>query len=109
MIKTNAQKIYDAVGAQAVLTEPADLRQYLTGLSTSFGYVLSDKKGNTFYTDTRYLEAVSKALENTDIKVKKFEAPLENLLKGYKEVAVPLSKTFYPDYKRLIDAGLKVV
>ena len=42
-------------------------------------------------TDTRYLEAASAALKGTDIQVKNFEGSLENLLKGYKEVAVPLS------------------
>ena len=106
---TNAQKIFNAVGAQAVLTEQADLRQYLTGISTSFGYVLSDKNGNTFYTDSRYLEAATAALDGTDIKVKQFQSPLTNLLKGYKEVAVPLSRTSYLEYKRLEDLGLKIV
>ncbi|MDE7082305.1 MAG: aminopeptidase P family protein [Clostridia bacterium] len=106
---TNARTIFNAVGAEAVLTEQPDLRRYLTGISTSFGYVLSDKNGNTFYTDTRYLEAASAALKGTDITVKKFEAPLENLLKGYKEVAVPLSRTAYPEYKRLEALGLKIV
>lgn len=106
---TNAQKIFNTVGAQAVLTEQADLRQYLTGISTSFGYVLSDKNGNTFYTDSRYLEAASAVLDGTDIAVKQFQSPLANLLKGYKEVAVPLSRTSYPEYKRLEDLGLKII
>lgn len=106
---TNAQKIFDAVGAQAVLTEQSDLRQYLTGVQTSFGYVLSDKNGNTFYTDSRYLEAVTAALKGTDIEVKQYQGTLENLLKGYSEIAVPLSRTSYPMYKRLEDAGLKIV
>ena len=106
---TNALKIFSAVGAQAVLTEQPDLRQYLTGLQTSFGYVLSDNCGNTFYTDTRYLEAATAALKGTDIQVKQFQGPLENLLKGYKEVAVSLSRTSYPEYKRLENLGLKIV
>ena len=109
MKTTNAKKIFDAVGAQAVLTEQADLRQYLTGISTSFGYVLSDEKGNAFYTDTRYLEAASAALKGTDIQVKNFEGSLENLLKGYKEVAVPLSVTLYPQYEKLKSMGLNIV
>ncbi len=109
MTFTNAKRIYDAVGAEAVLTEQPDLRQYLTGISTSFGYVITDKTGSVFYTDSRYLEAASAALDGTEIKVKQFEGSLNGLLKGYKEVAVPLSKTSYPDYKKLTDAGLKVV
>ena len=105
----NAQKIFNAVNAEAVLTEQDDLRQYLTGISTSFGYVLIDKNGNTFYTDSRYFEAAAAALDGTDITVKLFQSPLTNLLKGYKEVAVPLSRTSYPEYKRLKDSGLKIV
>ena len=59
---TNALKIYNMVGAEAVLTEAEDLRKYLTGFSSSFGYVLSDKDGSTFYTDNRYLEAAKRRL-----------------------------------------------
>ncbi|MDE6505040.1 MAG: aminopeptidase P family protein [Clostridia bacterium] len=109
MTFTNAKRIYDAVGAEAVLTEQPDLRQYLTGISTSFGYVITDKHGSVFYTDSRYLEAASAALDGTEIKVKQFEGALNALLKDYKEVAVPLSKTSYPEYKKLVDAGLKVI
>lgn len=105
---TNAQKIYKSVGAEAVLTLPPDLRQYLTGIETSFGYVLTDKNGTVFYTDARYLEGAAAALKGTDISVKKFEAPLENLLKGYKEIAIPLSRTAYPEYRRLEDLSLKI-
>lgn len=109
MAKTNAQKIFEAVGAEAVLTEQEDLRHYLTGLSTSFGYVLSTKDGNTFYTDTRYLEGAANALAGTDIQVKPYEGPLENILKPFKEVAIPLPRTLYPNYKRLKEAGLKII
>lgn len=109
MTKTNAKKIYELVGAEAVLTEQSDLRQYLTGISTSFGYVLSDKNGTVFYTDSRYLEAAKASLAGTDIEVKQFSGTVENLLKDYKEVAVPLEKTYYPDYLKLVNAGKTVV
>lgn len=109
MAYTNVKKIFAQVGAEAVLTEPADLRQYLTGFESSFGYVLSDKNGSVFYTDPRYLEAASSALEGSDVSVKIFEGSLENLLKPYKTVAVPLSRTSYPEWKRLADAGLQVI
>ena len=109
MITDNAKKIYNAVSAQAVLTEQADLRKYLTGLSTSFGYVLSDKNGTTFYTDPRYLEAAASALKGSDIKVKLFQSPLENILKPYTEIAIPVSRTLVPDYKRLTELGLKII
>ena len=108
-MNTNARKIYNAVKSEAVLTERADLREYLTGMSTSFGYVISDSEGDTFYTDTRYLEAAAANLSGTGIEVKKFEGPLENYLKKYKEIAVPLATTYYPDYKKFTDLGLTVV
>ncbi|MDE6585307.1 MAG: aminopeptidase P family protein [Clostridia bacterium] len=109
MTHTNAKKIYGLVGAEAVLTEQSDLRQYLTGISTSFGYVLIDKSGTVFYTDSRYLEAAEAALAGTDIQVKQFSGTLENLLKDYKEIAIPAARTYYPDYLKLIDAGKKIV
>ena len=83
MKRTNASKIYKLVGAEAVLTEAADLRRYLTGISTSFGYVLTDKNGTAFYTDARYLEGAKNALNRTEISVKQFVAPLHDLLKDY--------------------------
>lgn len=105
---TNASKIYKLVGAEAVLTEAADLRKYLTGIPTSFGYVLSDKNGNIFYTDSRYLEAAQMALNGSEVAVKQFKAPLEDLLKPYKEVAVPIGRTLYPDYEKLKSLGLEI-
>ena len=108
MIQTNASKFFSLVGAEAVLTEAADLRKYITGISTSFGYVLSDDNGSTFYTDTRYLEGAVNALKGTEITVKKFEN-LENILKPYKQVARPVSKTLYNDYQKLKSFNLEIV
>ena len=107
MIQTNASKIFNLVGAEAVLTEAADLRKYLTGISTSFGYVLSDENGSTFYTDIRYLEGAVNALNGTEISVKKFES-LENILKPYKKVAIPVARTLYNDYQKLKSFGLEI-
>ena len=109
MAHTNAQKIFKSAGAQAVLTEQPDLRKYITGIETSFGYVLTTEKGTVFYTDSRYLEAASAALKGSDITVKQFVPPLENILKNLKEVAIPLSQTYYPQYERLKEAGLKII
>ncbi len=109
MNTNNAKKIYEAVGAEAVLTSQYDLRQYLTGFATSFGYVLSDKNGTTFYTDPRYIEGATAALKGTGIEVKLFGGSLEEILKPYKEVAVPLDKTLYPDYLKLSGYNLKIV
>lgn len=109
MNTNNAKKIYEAVGAEAVLTSQYDLRQYLTGFATSFGYVLSDKNGTTFYTDPRYIEGATAALKGTGIEVKLFGGSLEEILKPYKEVAIPLDKTLYPDYLKLSGYNLKIV
>ena len=79
-MKTNASKIFKLAGAEAVLTEAQDLRQYLTGLSTTFGYVLTDKDGTVFYTDSRYIEGATKALKDSDISVRIYENPPEKLL-----------------------------
>ncbi len=104
----NCAKIYNAVKAEAVLTEAEDLRKYLTGISTSFGYVLTDATGTVFYTDSRYLEGAGKALKDTGIVVKNFVGPLENLLSGYKEIAVPVGRTLYGDYEKLKNLGLNI-
>ena len=69
----NARTLFEKVGAEAVITEQPDLRQYLTGLETSFGYVLTDKNGTVFYTDSRYLEGAKKALAGKNIEVKLYE------------------------------------
>ncbi len=109
MAHTNASKIYNLVGAEAVLTESEDLRKYLTGFSSSFGYVLSDKNGSTFYTDSRYLEAAEKALKGSEISVKEYLSPLIDMLSSYKQVAVPVERIGYLNYKKLQDAGFSIV
>jgi len=109
MKQTNALKIYNLVGAEAVLTEAEDLRKYITGLSTSFGYVISDKNGTTFYTDSRYLEGAVSYLKGSDINVKLFEGSLEDIIKPYKQIAIPLGRTLYPDYERLKATGVGIV
>lgn len=109
MTVNNASKIYKAVGAEAVLTSQYDLREYLTGFATSFGYVLSDKNGTVFYTDPRYIEGAAAALKGSGITVKLFGGSLEELLKPYKEVAVPLDKTLYPEFLKLSGCNVKII
>lgn len=109
MAHTNANKIFNLAGAEAVVTQAADLRQYLTGIATSFGYVISDRDGTIFYTDSRYLEGAKSALKNSGISVEQFVYPLENLLKKYKQIAVPVEKMLVPDYEKLKNTGLDIV
>ncbi len=109
MAHTNAKKIYDLVGAEALLTEAEDLRRYLTGFSSSFGYVLSDKDGSVFYTDPRYLEAAEKELKGSEISVEKYTSNFNDLLTKYKQIAIPVDRTLYSDYKKLQDSGLEII
>ncbi len=111
MIQNNADKIYRQIGAEAVLTSAHDLRHYLTGFASTFGYVLSDKNGTSFYTDTRYLEAAQNQLSGSGIAVKLFErgqTPYD-LIKGYKQVAIPVEKTYAPVYNKLKELGFDIV
>lgn len=107
MAKENINKIVSAVQAEAVLTGQEDLRLYLTGFSSSFGYVLSDKNRSVFYTDPRYIESAKAALENSGIEVALYHG-LDEMLKPYGEVAIPLGRTLYNDYVKLCDLGLNV-
>ena len=50
-------KIYNAVGADALVVTQTDLAFYLTGFESSFGVLIADGDGSTFLTDARYLEA----------------------------------------------------
>lgn len=105
----NVQKIFNAVGAEAALTEQEDLRLYLTGFQSSFGYVLTDKSGSYFYTDPRYLEGAEAKLKGGAISVRKFEGSLEELLRPYKSVAIPFARTAYPEFFRLEKTGVALV
>ena len=105
----NARTLFEKVGAEATLTEQSDLRQYLTGLETSFGYVLTDKNGTVFYTDSRYIEGAKDALAGKNIEVKLYEGSLENVLKKYKEIAIPLARTYHTDFEKLAGSGHKIV
>ncbi|MCD8200915.1 MAG: aminopeptidase P family protein [Clostridia bacterium] len=110
-MKSNAQKLYEGLKADAVLTEQADLRRYLTGFEAEFGYVLTDKNGTRFFTDTRYTEAAGKYFADTDIEVVLFErgATAYSLLEGYKSVAIPVEMTLAPVYNELVKRGYEIV
>ena len=52
----NTKKLLRALQAEAMLTESCDLRAYLTGFFSSFGYVYTDWEESVFFTDPRYAE-----------------------------------------------------
>lgn len=109
MINNLAQKIFNCVNADAVVTTQEDLRFYLTGFLSSFGVVVIDGKSAKFYTDSRYLEA-AKSIEKNGYEV--YEYPrgtkLCVLLKGYKKLAVPVPKTYATEYLAFKDAGFEI-
>ncbi len=107
MNETAAQKILLKTEAEASLCAPSDLRRYLTGFSSTFGYLLTDGDGTVFYTDPRYLEAARKQLGAKGIRVEKFES-LEKILKGYKKIAVPIGKISADEYLKLKSYGLEI-
>ncbi len=94
-----AEKIFKAVDADAVITSQEDLRLYLTGFNSSFGYVVTDRDGTVFYTDSRYLEGASAKLESEGISVREFKS-LEEILKPYSKIAIPFDSTLYPEYEK---------
>jgi Xaa-Pro aminopeptidase len=107
----NTKNIFEGVGADALVTSQSDLRFYLTGFESSFGYVIVDKNGAKFYTDNRYLEAAEKQLEGSGIEALLYPkgAKLVDLLKGYKTIGLPLDATLYKDYVALKEQGFDIV
>ena len=65
----NTKKLLRALQAEAMLTESCDLRAYLTGFFSSFGYVYTDWEESVFFTDPRYAEGAKEALKGQDTKV----------------------------------------
>lgn len=106
----NATKIFNLTETEATLTTQPDLRFYLTGFESSFGFVITDGDGTVFYTDSRYFEAAKAALQGKNIAVRLYGGRDEwdKLLKKYKEIAMPLEKTLYPEYERVLSLGLKI-
>lgn len=111
MVINNCGKVFAAVGAQALVTAQEDFRFYLTGFSSSFGVVITDKSETVFYTDKRYLEAAENALSESGITVKEYPrgVKLAQLLEHYEAVGMPLDRLSASEYLSLTSSGLKIV
>lgn len=105
-----AKKIYNSIGADAVVTTQEDLRFYLTGFSSSFGVIIIDGKSARFYTDKRYLEA-AKQLSSMGYEVEEYPrgTKLSELLDGYRSIALAMPKTYATDYLALQSAGFQII
>ncbi len=96
----NTKKLFRAIKADAMLTSSEDLRAYLTGFSSSFGFVYTDAQESIFFTDPRYAEGAKKALKDEFIAVEiaKSEASVLDYIKSkkIKRLAVPLGRLTLP-------------
>lgn len=111
MVKNSARDVFGGVKADALITVQEDLRFYLTGFSSSFGVVVTDSLGTTFYTDSRYLEAAEKSLSERGITVKEYPrgVKLKELLKQYKTLAVPFNRITADEYIAFNEGGYSLV
>lgn len=101
-------KILQLTGAEVSVCSPADLREYLTGFRSSFGYVVTDANGSVFYTDMRYLEAARAALAGKGVAAEAF-AGLDKIADGHKKVALPVSKINAAEYMYFRDGGFEII
>ena len=101
----NTKKILREIKADAMLTASPDLRKYLTGFSSSFGFVYTDAQESVFFTDPRYAEGARAALKNTFIAVEvaKNEDTVLDYIKSkkIKTLAVPMERITLPQYAAL--------
>lgn len=96
----NTRKIFREIKTDAMLTESADLRFYLTGFRSSFGIVYTDAQESVFFTDPRYAEGAKAALKNTFIAVE-IAKDLSTVLdyvksKKVRRLAVPFERVTLP-------------
>ena len=97
----NTKKLLREVHADAMLTESADLRTYLTGFTSSFGFVYTDTEESVFFTDPRYAEGAREALkgQSTRVEIAKSANSVFEYIKAIKvkKLAVPIGRISIPD------------
>lgn len=88
-----------------MLTASSDLREYLTGFPSSFGFVYTDAQESVFFTDPRYAEGAKAALkgEFISVEIAKSEETVLDYIKSKKirRLAVPLARLTMPQYEKL--------
>ena len=103
----NTQQLFREIEADAMLTADSDLRSYLIGFPSSFGFVYTDAQETVFFTDPRYAEGAKAALKGTYIKVEIAQSQ-DSVLEYVKSrkvrtLAVPMERVTVPFQKRLND------
>ena len=108
----NTERLLRSLKADAMLTESADLRMYLTGFTSSFGFVYTDAQESIFFTDPRYAEAAKNALSGSYIAVevaKEQKSVLDYIKsKKIKHLAVPLERLSFPQAELLRSMKFKL-
>lgn len=90
MISEKLANIHKDSGADALYIESDFIRRFLTGYYATDGFVILDGKSCKFIADSRYFEALEKALCGTGIEAVEGSYPkAKELLKGYKTLGVP--------------------
>lgn len=101
----NTKKVFREIKADAMLTSSSDLRRYLTGFPSSFGFVYTDFQESIFFTDPRYAEGARNALKNEFISVEiaKSESSVLEYIKSkkIKRLAVPMEMLTVPEAQLL--------
>lgn len=107
------KKVFREVGADAMLTESPDLRLYLTGYPSSFGFVYTDEQESILFTDPRYAESAKAAMKGQYIGVeiaRSADAVLDYIKsKKIKKLAVPFERTTVPQMLQLRKYGFRPV
>lgn len=99
------KKIFRGIKADGMLTGASDLRAYLTGFESSFGFVYTDAQESIFFTDPRYAEGAKEALKHEfiGVMIAKNEDTVLDYIKSkkIKKLAVPLQRLTQPEYEKL--------
>ena len=108
----SAREIFEKTGADAMLTAAPDLRKYLTGFQSTFGYVYTDREESVFFTDPRYAEMAEQVLRDSPFRVRIVRSEKEVLAYAKERkastLAVPCERITVPEYARLKENGFTV-
>ncbi|MBQ8295647.1 MAG: aminopeptidase P family protein [Clostridia bacterium] len=110
MTKTNAEKLFETCGCEAVYTCCLYQLRYITGIEPENGCAIIDQTGGTLYTDMRYMEAAEKLLKGTDVTPVLYKQ--DDILKrlaSYQSVGVSFDQMSHIEYVTLEKAGVKMV
>ena len=109
----NTRKLFRELTADAMLTGSVDLRTWLTGFPSSFGYVYTDPQESILFTDPRYAEAAKQALGHTfiGVEIARNETVVLDYIKSkkVKKLAVPFDRLGFGAYEVLRKRGFKLV